>query len=182
MPPATCEGCMTLSLRSPFSPSQPWARQDAPFSLVAMARRTVRRSVRTKSKTDQVCGAKPATGDAVSPSLEQERSSAFHVPVWCARSASTGRLPRRPILLFSFSLKVFDGWRGAGAQARAAGDPTPGGGASTLGLLGDRTRRVGQRRFGREPERGAALATPNLTPATSLRSRPFPRTSTHSES
>ena len=70
---ASCDlrGCMTLSLRSPS----------------AMARRTVRRSVRTKSKTDQVCGAKPATGHAVSPSLEQERSSAFHVPVWCARSA-----------------------------------------------------------------------------------------------
>jgi hypothetical protein len=60
--------------------------------------------------------------------------------------------------------------------------PPPGGGASTLGLLGDRTRRVGQRRFGREPERGSALATPNLTPATSLHSRPFPRTSTRSES
>jgi hypothetical protein len=27
-----------------------------------------------------------------------------------------------------------------GAQARAAGVPTPGGGASTVGLLGDRTR------------------------------------------
>ncbi len=32
------------------------------------------------------------------------------------------------------------GWRRAGAQVCAAGDPTPGGGASTLGLLADRTR------------------------------------------
>ena len=40
---ATCDGCMVLSLRSPE----------------AMARRTVRRSVQTTSRTDQVCGAKP---------------------------------------------------------------------------------------------------------------------------
>ena len=32
------------------------------------------------------------------------------------------------------------GWRRAGAQARVAGDPTPGGGASTVGLLADRIR------------------------------------------
>ena len=35
----------------------------------------------------------------------------------------------------------------SGAQARAAGVPTPGGGASTLGLLGDRTRRFAFSRF-----------------------------------
>jgi len=42
-------------------------------------------------------------------------------------------------------LLVYDyspcGWRRAGARAREAGDPTPGGGASTVGLLADRTRR-----------------------------------------
>jgi len=35
-----------------------------------------------------------------------------------------------------------NGWRRAGARARAAGDPTPGGDASTVGLFADRTRHV----------------------------------------
>ena len=56
------------------------------------------------------------------------------------------------------------GWRRAGAQARAAGDPTPGGGASTLGLLGDRTRPSGQRRsVASSGESRPALARPNHT-------------------
>jgi len=59
-----------------------------------------------------------------------------------ARSASTGApIPLRSSLPRRSLLKVFDGWCRAGAQARAAGDPTPGGGASTLGLLDNRTRR-----------------------------------------
>src|SRR4029079_8301950 len=64
-------GCRVLSLRSPFSPAQPWARQDAPFSQVAMARRRVRRSVRTESGADQVGGAEQRQGHAVTSSLKQ---------------------------------------------------------------------------------------------------------------
>ena len=41
-------------------------------TLVAMARRTVRRSVLTKSRTAQVCGAKQGLGHASSPIAEQE--------------------------------------------------------------------------------------------------------------
>ena len=38
----------------------------------AMARRNVRRSVWTKSRTDQVCGSKQRQGRAVYPALEQK--------------------------------------------------------------------------------------------------------------
>ena len=44
--------------------------RNAPFSQVAMARRSVRRSVQTSSRTDQVCGAKQRWGRAVSPLAE----------------------------------------------------------------------------------------------------------------
>src|SRR5690349_17635370 len=53
---ATCAGCMAVLFWSPQ----------------AMARRSVRRFVRTKSRTDQVCGAKKRYGHAVYPQLEQE--------------------------------------------------------------------------------------------------------------
>ena len=46
--------------------------------LMAMARRSVRRSVQTKSWTDQVCGAKPGTALRVYPSLEQQ--APIHLP------------------------------------------------------------------------------------------------------
>ena len=36
-PPATCGGCRALSLRSTFSPAQPWAGQTRPFPQAAMA-------------------------------------------------------------------------------------------------------------------------------------------------
>jgi hypothetical protein len=44
----------------PANPPIAWQSfpRDAPFSQVTMARRNVRRSVRTKSRMDQVCGAK----------------------------------------------------------------------------------------------------------------------------
>jgi hypothetical protein len=58
---ATCDGCRPLSLRSPQ----------------AMARRIVRRSVRTKSRTDQVGGAKQRRGYGVLPIVEQE--AAIHL-------------------------------------------------------------------------------------------------------
>ena len=69
---ATCGGCMAMPLSSPFSPAQPWARQDAPFSQVSMARRSLWRSVRTKSGMDQVCGAKQRHRHAAYPTLEQQ--------------------------------------------------------------------------------------------------------------
>jgi hypothetical protein len=52
----TCDGCSTLSVRSPE----------------AMARRNVRSSVRIKSRTEQVCGAKHRKGAAVLLIAEQE--------------------------------------------------------------------------------------------------------------
>jgi hypothetical protein len=70
----------------PSSPRQRWAAlfthrptdcfanrlpRDAPFSQVAMARRRVRRSVRTESRADQVGGAEQRQGHAVTPSLKQ---------------------------------------------------------------------------------------------------------------
>jgi hypothetical protein len=64
------------TLGSPFHP--PTHRllcksftRDAPFSQVAMARRRVRRSVRTESGADQVGGAEQRQGHAVTPSLKQ---------------------------------------------------------------------------------------------------------------
>src|SRR4026208_1366335 len=74
----------------------------------AMARRNVRRSVWTKSRTDQVCGAKQRQGHAVYPALEQKAAIHFLCPFlvcrlpraqgltrlihpfWCARWASKG--------------------------------------------------------------------------------------------
>ena len=78
-------GCRALSLRSPFSPAHlgspfhpPTHRllcksftRDAPLSQVAMARRRVRRSVRTESGANQVGGAKQRQGHAVTLSLKQ---------------------------------------------------------------------------------------------------------------
>ena len=61
-PPVTCDGCRNLSLRS----------------LGAMARRSVRRSVQTTSRTDQVCGAKQRQGAAASPIAEQEAIIRLH--------------------------------------------------------------------------------------------------------
>ena len=84
-PPATCEGCMAVSLRSPL----------------VMARRNVRSSVRTQSRTEQVCGAKQRFGHAVSPLAGAEATIYLH-PFWCARSASTGDQPAHtPLLLRS---------------------------------------------------------------------------------
>jgi hypothetical protein len=59
-----------------FSPTDPPIAlqsftRDAPFSQVAMARRRVRRSVRTESGADQVGGAEQRQGHAVTPSLKQ---------------------------------------------------------------------------------------------------------------
>ena len=78
---AICDGCRGLSLRSPFSPAQPWSRQDAPLSQVAMARRTVRRSVRTKSGTDQV--AEPSRDRALRFIHRLSRKAPIHLqPSW----------------------------------------------------------------------------------------------------
>ena len=71
---ATCAGCMALSF----------------WSLQAMARRSVQRSVRTGSGTDQVCGAKERQGHAVYPALEQETTIHILSPFWCAHWASKG--------------------------------------------------------------------------------------------
>ena len=69
--------CLRLArVQGPFAavaishPPNP-GRQDAPFSQVAMARRRVRRSVRTESGADQVGGAEQRQGHAVTPSLKQ---------------------------------------------------------------------------------------------------------------
>jgi len=70
---ATCDGCRVLSLRSPQ----------------AMARRSVRRSVRTRSRTEQVCGAKQRQDHAVSPIAKQE-ATIWLRSFWRARWASKG--------------------------------------------------------------------------------------------
>src|SRR5688572_21692055 len=64
-------GCRALSLRSPFLTLPTLGAKDAPFSQVAMARRRVRRSVRTESGADQVGGAEQRQGHALTPSLKQ---------------------------------------------------------------------------------------------------------------
>jgi hypothetical protein len=109
-------GCRALSLRSPFSPAQPWAiffhppnppialqsfTRDAPFSPVAMARRSVRRSVRTRSRTEQVCGAKQRQDHAVSPIAKQE-ATIWLRSFWRARWASKGSC-----LAYPFPLSLF---------------------------------------------------------------------------
>jgi len=70
--------------RHSYPPDRPIALQsitrDAAFSQLAMARRNVRRSVRTKSRTDQVCGAKQRQGRAVYPALEQKATIHFLYP------------------------------------------------------------------------------------------------------
>ena len=76
-----------MSLWSPFSPAQPWARQDAPFSQVAMARRNV-----LKVRPDNVSDGPSLRSQAVTVACgsvlaEQRRPSAFGLPLVC-------RLPR----------------------------------------------------------------------------------------
>ena len=55
-------GCRALWLRSPILTRPTLGAPRRALFHWAMARRTVRRSVRTKSGTDQVCGAKQRTG------------------------------------------------------------------------------------------------------------------------
>src|SRR6185503_5832040 len=74
----------------------------------AMARRNVRRSVRTKSRTDQVCGAKQRQGRAVYPALEQEGGHPLSVPLSCVRLRRAKEInqPVRPSSLFRRKKKV----------------------------------------------------------------------------
>ena len=88
---ATCDVRMISVVRSPFSPAQPCACRDLRFALAAMARRSVRSSVQTSSRTEQVCGAKHDGIMRLSPSLKPELTIHLLLSGVCVRRARGDR-------------------------------------------------------------------------------------------